>query len=226
VPIRVVLAEDNLLVREGLRQLLATVEDIDVVAVCEGRDDLFDTIERESPDVVLTDIRMPPGHATEGIEVANQLRRTRPAVGLVALSQFADAEYALQLFEGGSSGRAYLLKERVNNVEQIASALREVTSGGSVVDPKVVEALVAARAARRESPLEALTARERDVLAAVAEGKSNSAIGRQLFLAESSVEKHINSIFSKLGLSEESEIHRRVRATLLFLTDQRPPEPA
>jgi DNA-binding NarL/FixJ family response regulator len=125
LPIRVVVAEDNLLVREGLRQLLATVEDIDVVAVCEGRDDLFDTIERESPDVVLTDIRMPPGHATEGIEVANQLRQTSPAVGLVALSQFADAEYALQLFEGGSSGRAYLLKERVNNVEQIASALRD-----------------------------------------------------------------------------------------------------
>ncbi len=219
-PIRVVLAEDNLLMREGLRQLLATVEDIEVVAVCEGRDDLLATIEREKPEVVLTDIRMPPGHSTEGIEVAHQLRQTSPAVGVVALSQFADAEYALQLFEGGSNGRAYLLKERVNNVEQIASALRAVAAGGSVVDPKVVEALVAARAARQQSPLEALTARERDVLAAVAEGKSNAAIGRELFLAESSVEKHINSIFSKLGLTEEPEIHRRVRAALLFLADR------
>ncbi len=226
MPIRVVLAEDNLLVREGLRQLLATVEDIDVVAVCEGRDDLLETIERERPDVVLTDIRMPPGHSAEGIEVAHQLRRTRPAIGVVALSQFADAEYALQLFEGGSSGRAYLLKERVNDVEQIASALRAVAAGGSVVDPKVVEALVTARAARQQSPLGVLTARERDVLAAVAEGKSNAAIGRELFLAESSVEKHINSIFSKLGLSEEPEIHRRVRATLLFLADRRAPEKA
>lgn len=219
--IRVVLAEDNLLVREGLRQLLGTVEDIDVVAVCESREELLATIDRERPDAVLTDIRMPPGHSAEGIEVAHILRKTRPEVGLVALSQYADAEYALQLFESGSNGRAYLLKERVGDVAQIAHALREVVAGGSVVDPKVVEALVAARASRAKSPLQDLTPRERDVLAAVAEGKNNSTIGRDLFLTERSVEKHINSIFSKLGLTEERETHRRVRAVLLFLADQR-----
>ena len=220
LPIRVVLAEDNLLVREGLRQLLSGLPDIEIVAVCSDRDELLATIELQHPDAVLTDIRMPPGHSAEGIEVAHRLRETSPATGVVALSQYADAEYALQLFEGGSTGRAYLLKERVSDVEQLAAALREVAAGGSVVDPKVVEALVTARAWRAESPLSTLTPREREVLATVAQGKNNAAIAAALFLTERAVEKHINSIFSKLGLTEERETHRRVRAALLFLADQ------
>ena len=222
MPIRVVLAEDNLLVREGVRQLLATVPEIDVVAVCGDRDSLLSAVEAEKPDAVLTDIRMPPTNSDEGIEVAARLRETSPRTGVVVLSQFSEAGYALRLFDQGASGRAYLLKERVSDPEQLVNALREVARGGSVVDTKVVEALIAARSRKRESALERLTPREREVMAEVAQGKNNGAIAAALFLTERGVEKHINAIFSKLGLSEEKDVHRRVKAALIFLSEEPP----
>jgi DNA-binding NarL/FixJ family response regulator len=225
MPIRVVFAEDSLLVREGVRQLLATVPEIDLVAVCEDRDSLLLAIETTKPDAVLTDIRMPPGNSDEGIEVAARLRETNPRTGVVVLSQFSEASYALRLFDQGASGRAYLLKERVSDLDQLVNALREVARGGSVVDPKVVEALIAARAHKKDSALEALTPRERDVMAAVAQGKNNAAIAASLFLTERGVEKHINAIFSKLGLSEEKDLHRRVKAALIYLAEESPTAP-
>jgi DNA-binding NarL/FixJ family response regulator len=225
MPIRVVFAEDNLLVREGVRQLLATVPEIDVVAVCDDRDSLLSAIETTKPDAVLTDIRMPPGNSDEGIEVAARLRETNPRTGVVVLSQFSEATYALRLFDRGASGRAYLLKERVSDLDQLVNALREVARGGSVVDPKVVEALIAARSHKKDSALEALTPRERDVMAAVAQGKNNAAIAASLFLTERGVEKHINAIFSKLGLSEEKDLHRRVKAALIYLAEESPTAP-
>ena len=219
MPIRVALAEDNLLVREGLRQLLATAPEIDVVAVCADRDSLLEAVAAERPDAVVTDIRMPPTNKDEGIEVAARLRQTSPGTGVVVLSQFADATYALRLFDQGASGRAYLLKERVSDLEQLVRAIQEVVKGGSVVDPRVVESLITARSRKKESALEPLTPRERDVLAQVAEGKNNAAIAAALFLTERGVEKHINAIFSKLGLSEEKDLHRRVKAALIFLLE-------
>ena len=220
MPIRVAFAEDNLLVREGVRKLLATVPEIDLVAVCADRDSLLSAIETTRPDAVLTDIRMPPGNSDEGIEVAARLRATYPRTGVVVLSQFSDATYAVRLFDQGASGRAYLLKERVSDPDQLVNALREVAEGGSVVDPKVVDALIAARSHKKDSALESLTPRERDVMAAVAQGKNNAAIASSLFLTERGVEKHINAIFSKLGLSEEKEVHRRVKAALIYLAEE------
>jgi DNA-binding NarL/FixJ family response regulator len=217
--IRVVLAEDNLLVREGLRQLLGTAPEVEVVAVSGDRNALLEAVDAAHPDVVLTDIRMPPTNSDEGIEVAARLRETSPRLGVVVLSQFTDATYALRLFDQGASGRAYLLKERVSDLDQLVHAIREVARGGSVVDPKVVESLIAARSRKKASVLEALSPRERDVLAQVAQGKNNAAIATGLFLTERGVEKHINAIFSKLGLSEEREVHRRVKAALIFLAE-------
>ena len=225
MPIRVVFAEDNLLVREGVRQLLETVPEIDLVAVCADRDSLLSAIEATRPDAVLTDIRMPPGDSDEGIEVAARLRETSPRTGVVVLSQFSEATYALRLFDRGASGRAYLLKERVSDLDQLVNALREVARGGSVVDPKVVEALIAARSHKKDSALQSLTPRERDVMAAVAQGKNNAAIAASLFLTERGVEKHINAIFSKLGLSEEKDLHRRVKAALIYLAEESPTAP-
>ncbi|HEX9363245.1 MAG TPA: response regulator transcription factor [Candidatus Dormibacteraeota bacterium] len=220
--IRLIVAEDNLLVREGIRQLLSTVPDIDVIAVCADRDALLAAAAAEKPDAVVTDIRMPPTNTDEGIEVAARLREISPKTAVVVLSQYSDAEYALRLFAQGAAGRAYLLKERVYDLEQLAGAIRDVARGGSVVDPKIVEALIAARARKAQSPIESLTGREREVLAHVAQGKNNAAIATGLFLTERAVEKHINAIFSKLGLSEERDIHRRVKATLIFLSEESP----
>ena len=225
MPIRVVFAEDSLLVREGVRQLLATVPEIEIVAVCDDRDSLLSAVETTKPDAVLTDIRMPPTNSDEGIEVAARLRESNPRTGVVVLSQFSEATYALRLFDQGASGRAYLLKERVSDLDQLVNALREVARGGSVIDPKVVEALIAARSQKKNSALELLTPRERDVMAAVAQGKNNAAIAAALFLTERGVEKHINAIFSKLGLGEEKEVHRRVKAALIFLAEE-PPSPS
>ena len=222
VTIRVVLAEDNLLVREGIRQLLSTVPDIDVVAVCTDRDSLLAAVASAKPDAIVTDIRMPPTNTDEGIEVAARLHQESPDTAVVVLSQYSDAEYALKLFAQGAARRAYLLKERVSDLDQLVSAIREVAKGGSVVDPKIVEALIAARARRAQSPIESLTPRERAVLGQVAQGKNNAAIAAGLFLTERAVEKHINAIFSKLGLSEERDIHRRVKATLIFLSEESP----
>ena len=220
--IRLVLAEDNLLVREGARQLLGTIEDIDLVAVCTDRDSLLRAAESEKPDAIVTDIRMPPGNTDEGIQVAEQLRRSSPTTGVVVLSQYSDAEYALRLFEQGARGRAYLLKERVSDVAQLVRAIREVASGGSVVDPKIIEVLIAARERATQSPLHDLTPREREVLGEIAQGRNNAAIAADLFLTERAVEKHINAIFSKLGLSEEPDVHKRVRATVIYLAEQPP----
>jgi len=219
VPIRVVLADDHYLVREGVRGLLASLADIEVVAVCDDLDSLFAAVEAEHPDVVVTDIRMPPGNSDEGIQAAARLRTSDPEVGVVVLSQYATPSYALALLESGSEGRSYLLKERIQDVEQLLSAIRAVAEGGSVIDPKVVEALVGENTRTEESPLGQLTPRERDVLREMAIGKSNAAIGEALFLTESSVEKVIHSVFLKLGLTWEPAIHKRVKAVILYMAE-------
>jgi DNA-binding NarL/FixJ family response regulator len=221
VPIKVVLAEDSYLVREGVRRLLEHEPDIDLVGVCEDYDSLVEAIAGTEPDVLLTDIRMPPTGTDEGVRAAERLRQLRPEAGVVLLSQYADPAYALAFLEGGTEGRAYLLKERVADLDQLLAAIREVARGGSVIDPKVVEALVAARSRNAQSPLARLTPREREVLALLAEGRSNAAVADGLVLSERAVEKHINSIFAKLGLPEARDAHRRVKAVLLFLADQR-----
>jgi DNA-binding NarL/FixJ family response regulator len=219
MPIRLVVADDHLLVREGVRRLLETEPDLEVVAVCEDLDSLLAAVEKEHPDVVVTDIRMPPGNGDEGIQAAQRLRTTDPDVGVVVLSQYATPSYALALLEGGSAGRSYLLKERIQDPGELVSAIRAVANGGSVIDPKVVEALVAEDARGEESPIHGLTARERDVLREMAAGKSNAAIGESLFLAERSVEKVIHSIFLKLGLSWEASVNKRVMAVILYLAE-------
>jgi DNA-binding NarL/FixJ family response regulator len=219
VPIRIVLAEDQYLVREGLRRLLETRDELVVAAVCGDLESLLDAVAAERPDVVVTDIRMPPGSTDEGIQAASRLRETNPEIGVVVLSQYATPSYVLALLEGGSEGRAYLLKERVSDVEQLVAAIAAVADGGSVLDPKVVEALVAENARGEGSPLNELTPRERDVLREMAEGKNNAAIGEALFLSERSVEKVIHSIFLKLGLTWETAVHKRVKAVVLYLAE-------
>jgi DNA-binding NarL/FixJ family response regulator len=219
MPLRLVIADDHLLVREGVRRLLETDPDIEVAAVCGDLDSLLAAVEAEHPDVVVTDIRMPPDNTDEGIQAAERLRTTHPDVGVVVLSQYATPSYALALLEGGSAGRSYLLKERVLEPEQLVSAIRAVADGGSVIDPKVVEALVAVDARGAQSAIHGLTARERDVLREMAGGKSNAAIGESLFLAERSVEKVIHSIFLKLGLTWESSVNKRVKAVILYLAE-------
>jgi DNA-binding NarL/FixJ family response regulator len=224
MPIRIVLADDSFIVREGMRELLESVAEVEVVATCNDLDSLLAAIERERPDVVVTDIRMPPTNTNEGIRVAEGLRSSAPTIGVVVVSQYADAEYALALLDKGASGRAYLLKERVSDLDQLVHAIREVARGGSVVDSKVVENLISARARNKRSALAELTPRESEVLADVAEGKNNAAIAEGLHLSEGAVEKHISSIFSKLGLGEEPAVHRRVKATLIYLAEEREPE--
>jgi DNA-binding NarL/FixJ family response regulator len=217
VAIRVALGEDSLLVREGVRQLLAVDPGVEVVAAVGDIDSLRDACDRHQPDVVLTDIRMPPTSTDEGIRLAAELRDSHPAIGVVVLSQFSDPIYALALLERGSDRRAYLLKERVHNRAELMAAIRAVADGGSMIDPKIVETLVTARAAR--SPLNELTAREREVLSEIAQGKSNAAIAESLFLTKRAVEKHINSIFIKLGLADAEDVSKRVKAALMFLSD-------
>ena len=220
MPIKVVLAEDSYLVREGVRRMLENEPDIELLAVCEDYDSLLSAITSTQPDVVLTDIRMPPTNTDEGIRAAERLRQIQPAAGVVLLSQYADPAYALAFLEHGTAGRAYLLKERVADLDQLLAAIRQVTQGGSVIDPKVVEALVAARSRVAPSPLARLTPREREVLSLLAEGRSNAAVAKGLVLSERAVEKHINSIFAKLDLPEARDAHRRVKAVLLFLAEQ------
>ena len=220
--IRLVLGEDNYIVREGLRQVLAGAPHIQIEAECGDVDSLLMEIEARRPDVVLTDIRMPPTHTDEGIRLASLLHERYPDIGIVVLSQFAEPAYALALLESGSDGRAYLLKERVHGRGQLVGAIETVAEGGSVIDPKIVEVLVAAKARSERSLLSQLTARELEVLGAIAEGKSNAAISEELFLTKRAVEKHINAIFLKLNLSHSAhaeEVSPRVKATLLFLAD-------
>ena len=219
MPIRVVLAEDQYLVREGVRRLLDSQDELDVVAVSDDLDSLLAAVDSEEPDVVVTDIRMPPGGTDEGIQAATRIRETHPEVGVVVLSQYAAPTYVLALLEGGSEGRAYLLKERVKDLDQLVAAIRTVAAGGSVMDPKVVDALVAENARSESSPLNDLTPRERDVLREMAEGRNNAAIAETLFLTERSVEKVIHSIFLKLGLTWETAVHKRVKAVILYLAE-------
>jgi DNA-binding NarL/FixJ family response regulator/DNA-binding SARP family transcriptional activator len=216
--IRLVLAEDHYLLREGMKRLLETNADLEVAAVCEDLDSLLAAVEVERPDVVVTDIRMPPGNLDEGIQASDWLRREHPDIGVVVLSQYLEPAYALALFEGGTERRSYLLKGRVQEVGQLVSAIRAVAEGGSVVDPKVVEALVAEKTRREHSPLDELTERERDVLREMAEGKTNVAIAEALDMSERTVEKAIRAIFLKLGLAWETAVHRRVKAVLLYLS--------
>ena len=218
--IRVVLAEDNYIVREGLREILAAHERIEVVATCEDFDGLLAAVGSERPDVVITDIRMPPTSTDEGIRAASELRESHPDVGVVVLSQHDDPGYVLALLESGSAGRAYLLKERIHDRLQLSAAVDAVANGGLVIDPKVVEVLVAARTQAAQSPLAELTARETEVLAEIAQGKSNTAIADSLVLTKRAVEKHIHSIFMKLNLAYEQDVSKRVKAALLFLADR------
>jgi DNA-binding NarL/FixJ family response regulator len=217
VPIRIVLAEDHYLLREGMRRLLGARPELEVAAVCDDLDSLLAAVEAEQPDVVVTDIRMPPGDGDEGIRAAELFRATNPKLGVVVLSQYVQPSYALALFEGGTAGRAYLLKDRVEDVDQLVDAIHAVAEGGSVVDPRVVEALVAGEARKERSPLHDLTPREHDVLREMAEGKNNAAIGASLNLTERSVEKVIHSIFQKLDLAWEASVHKRVKAVILYL---------
>jgi DNA-binding NarL/FixJ family response regulator len=216
--IRLVLAEDDYLVREGVLRLLATQPDLEVVAVCGDLPSLLAAVEVERPDVVLTDIRMPPAGLDEGIQVAVRLRDTHPDVGVVVLTQYAEPRYALALLENGTARRGYLLKERVADVEDLATAIRTVADGGSVIDPKVVDALVSSKAVEA-SPLAELTPRELDVLREMAEGKNNAAIASTLHLSPRSVEKMIHAIFLKLGLAWEPASHKRVKAVILYLSE-------
>jgi DNA-binding NarL/FixJ family response regulator len=216
---RVALAEDNVLLREGISRLISAREDLELVGVAPDLPQLLELIEKERPDVVVTDIRMPPTGTDEGIQAAAWLRAHHPDVGVVILSQYTDPAYALSLLEGGSAGRAYLLKERVAGADALAEAICTVATGGSVIDPLIVDELVEARTSRRTSDLSWLTPRELEILAEMATGKSNVAIAAGLTVSERAVEKHINSIFSKLGLSEERDMNRRVKAVLLYLSD-------
>ncbi|MFD1544912.1 response regulator transcription factor [Nonomuraea guangzhouensis] len=216
--IRAVVADDHYLVREGTRQLLDMSGEMTVVGAVGNADELLDAVRRLEPDVVLTDIRMPGGDwrpGFEGIDAAHRIRTAQPEVGVVVLSQFSDALFAFELFKHGTEGFAYLLKDRVGDLDELLRAIRAVASGGSVIDPKVVEGLLARRDVRGQQ--EALTGRERDVLREMAHGRSNSAIARALHLSISSVEKNVNAIFTKLGLENSGDVHRRVAAVLAYL---------
>jgi DNA-binding NarL/FixJ family response regulator len=217
VALRVVFAEDNYLVREGTSALLRETKELDLVDVVEDRDGLLRSVEEHHPDAVLTDIRMPPTHTMEGIEAARRIRAQHPDVGVVVLSQYVEEDYAYELLKDGASGLGYLLKERVADIDELVHALSEVCSGNSVLDPKVVEALIARRQRTEESPLARLTPRELEVLDQMAQGRNNAGIADALFLTERAVEKHINSLLHKLDLPEEFPVHRRVMAVLTFL---------
>jgi DNA-binding NarL/FixJ family response regulator len=217
--IRVALAEDHVLLREGISRLVSADDDFELVGVASDLPGLLAVVAEQDPDVVITDIRMPPSGTNEGIQAAAWLREHRPAIGVVVLSQYIAPGYAIALLEHGSAGRAYLLKEQVASVDELARAIRTVAAGGSVIDPRVVDELVRERSQRHQSPLMALTPRESEILAEMAQGKSNAAIAVALTVTERAVEKHTNSIFSKLGLSEEKDVNRRVKAVLLFLSE-------
>jgi DNA-binding NarL/FixJ family response regulator len=219
VPIRIVVAEDNALLRDGLVRLISSIADFELVGSCGTYDDLCELVEKTNPDVVVTDIRMPPTGTDEGIRIATTLRTTHPETGVVVLSQFASPAYAMALLAEGSHRRAYLLKDRVADVDDLVAAIRQVHEGGAVIDPKVVEQIVGGSIRRSRSPLEHLTKREREILGEMAQGKSNAAIAATLILSERAVEKHTNSIFSKLLLTEERDVNRRVTAVLMYLTE-------
>ena len=215
-PSRVVLAEDNYLVREGTRALLEDSGRVTVVAAVPDATALRRAVAEYLPDAVITDIRMPPDNQLDGIVAAHDIRATHPDIGVVVLSQHLEDDYALELFRHGTAGLAYLLKERVGDLAQLLHAVDEVQAGRSVLDPDVVDALIATRMPARE-PDHGLTPRELDVVHHMAQGKTNPVIAKDLFLSDSAIEKHINSIFAKLGLRQEPLVHHRVKAVLTYL---------
>ena len=220
VALRIVVAEDDLLVREGIIRLLSTAPDLDVVAACGDYDEAVTAVDEQRPDVVLTDIRMPPTHTDEGIALARQLRASHPTTGVVVVSQYSDPDQVLGVFEAGSDRRAYLLKERISDRSALVSAIRSVAAGGSLIDPKIVDVLVFARSHDGlNSPLDELTPREREVLTEIAQGKSNARIAEELFLTKRTVEKNVNSIFLKLDLGNADDVSKRVKAALIFLAE-------
>ncbi|HEV3389456.1 MAG TPA: response regulator transcription factor [Solirubrobacteraceae bacterium] len=218
--IRVALAEDSYVIREFLTATLSAAPEIELVAVCTNGKELRTAIATWNPEVVLTDIRMPPSGADEGVRIASALRDTRPDVGVVVLSQYAEPAYALSLLQQGTGGRAYLLKERIRDKDQLIDAIKAVARGGSVIDPMIVDVLIEARSRAAKSQLSELTPRERELLAEIAAGKSNTAIAESLVLTKRAVEKHVNSIFSKLNLPETQDVSRRVKATLIYLSEE------
>src|SRR4051812_35390531 len=220
--IRIALADDNLIVREGIGRIVAGEPDLEVVATCGDLPSVLEAVDRDAPEVVDTDIRMPPTNSDEGIQLAARLRETHPHIGVVVLSNYAEPSYALALMESGSAGRAYLLKERVHHRAQLVSAIESAAAGGSVMDPKIIEPLVAAKSRTERSPLSELTPREREVLAEIAQGKSNGAIAEDLVLTKRAVEKHINSIFLNLTLAHAEDGSKRLRAPLVFPADAAP----
>jgi len=219
VVIRLVLAEDSFLMREGISASIELDDELELVAACGSYDELLAAVGTHRPDVVLTDIRMPPTQTDEGIRAADHIRTEHPEIGVVVLSQYVEPDYAVRLFADGSDGRAYLLKERVGDIAELSAAIQRVDAGGSVLDPAVVDALIEGRTSNATSVLDRLTEREREVLAEMATGRSNAAIGANLFISPRSVEKHIGSIFTKLDLPETDDVNRRVRAVLVYLTE-------
>jgi len=213
---RVVVADDNVFIRNGVRAMLEVMDGVELVAECEDARSLLDAVDAHDPDLVITDIRMPPTHTDEGVVAARQIRADHPGVGVLVLSQYVEPDYVMTLFDDGSDGRGYLLKERVSDLDEFERAIRSVAAGESAIDAKVVEVLVSARSPRA-SEIDRLTPREREVLSLIAEGHNNAAIAGRLVLGDKAVAKHINGIFSKLGLSEEDDVHRRVKAVLLWL---------
>jgi DNA-binding NarL/FixJ family response regulator len=218
--LRVVVADDALIAREGVVRVLETAADIEVVAVCDDYPSTIAAVDEQIPDVLVTDIRMPPTGTDEGIRAAIELRGRHRNLGVVVLSQYVEPQWALEFLDGGTERRAYLMKERVGDPGQLVSAIRQIAAGGSVVDPKVVEALIAGRARPGSSPIDRLTPREREVLAVIAQGKNNAAIADELVLSSRAVEKHINSLFAKLGLTGDTDAHRRVAAVLMYLSQE------
>lgn len=215
--IRVIFAEDNYLIREGTSALLREIPGVELVAAVPDAESLFKALDVLEVDVVMTDIRMPPTNTTEGIEAARRIRTEHPGIGILVLSQYVELEYAESLLRDGSTGMGYLLKERVKDVEQLVRAIKEVRDGGVLLDPKVIDELVSARGGAKDDPLSQLTDREREVLEAMAQGMTNASIAKSLFMSDRAVERHINSLFAKLGLSEEKDVHRRVMAVLTYL---------
>ncbi len=223
-PLRVVLAEDNLLVRQGLISVLATVDSIELVATVASLPELECAVEKHAPDVVVTDIRMPPDHTDEGVRAADAFRLSHPKMGVVVISQFAEPEYVLGVLGEGSRGRGYVVKDRVDDRAHLVRAIEAVAAGGSFIDDEVIDVLITSRSRDLNSPIESLSPREREVLAEIAAGRSNRAIAEQLAVSRHTVEKHTNAIFTKFGLGEDDEVNRRVTAVLLFLAG-RPQSP-
>jgi len=217
VTIRVVLAEDNYLLREGIAALLGDVDGVELVATAADKDGLIAAVEEHRPDVVITDIRMPPDHRTEGLTAAKVIRAEYPGTGVILLSQFADPKYVFDFLDMGTNGAGYLLKERIGDITELELAVQQVAAGGSALDPVIVNVLLTRKEGAADTPLSALTPREREVLEKMAQGKNNVTIAELLFLTERAVQKHINSVFSKLGLGDSTDVDRRVAAVLQHL---------